>query len=54
MNFKKWLETYAVYDGTQGTYNWWGSVNNSTGRSIEGYPIGTKEDKKPKKKKKKK
>jgi hypothetical protein len=49
--FKDWLkETYAIYDGSKGTFNWWGAVNHSTGKSIEGDPIGVKKNKKKKKK----
>lgn len=56
MTFKEWLEfneTDAIYDGTRGTFNWWGAPG-TTGVSIEGHPIGTKEDKAEKKKRKKK
>lgn len=54
MTFKEWLqlsETDAIYDGSKGTFNWQGAPG-STGVSIEGHPIGTKEDKAEKRKKK--
>ena len=53
ISFKEWLfkefaGTGAIYDGSKGTFNWEGAPG-STGKSIEGWPIGTKEDKKEKK-----
>lgn len=54
ITFKEWLTliemtgTSAIYDGTRGAFNWWGA-KGSPGKNIEGYPIGTKEDKKEKK-----
>lgn len=43
--------TGAVYDGNKGTFNWWGAPGSS-GKSIEGEPIGTKKDKHGKRSKK--
>jgi hypothetical protein len=56
--FLEWIKlremvgTGAVYDSKvkPRTFNWWGQPG-STGTSIEGYPIGTKGDKKSKRKK---
>lgn len=45
--------TNAVYDGTRGTFNWWGAVGHPAGRIIDGHPIGTKEDKAEKRGKRK-
>lgn len=57
MTFKNWLQknemtgTGAVYDGSKGTFNWWGAPG-STGVSIEGEPIKHWVKKKRKKKNK--
>lgn len=61
ISFRSWLEansldefmgsTGAIYDGSKGTFNWVGAPGSS-GVSIEGWPIGTKEDRAEKKKKK--
>ena len=59
LTFREWLlqnemaGTGAVYDGSKGTFNWWGAVGQPSGKIIDGWPIGTKEDKAEKKKKKK-
>ena len=54
MTFKEWLTlnelvgTGAVYDGSRGTFNWWGAPGSS-GKIIAGWPIGSKEDRAEKK-----
>lgn len=49
MNFKQWLETFAVYDGTKSSedWNWWGAPGK-TGVTPKKSPIKPKNDKRKK------
>jgi len=54
LSFKKWfgemVGTGAIYDGSKGTFNWWGTPG-STGKVIDGDPIKSPSKKKKKRKK---